>query len=321
MRRIEAVLSILREKDGSVLLQEVLRMLKISQEELNKAISLMIHYGYVIESNGEGIYRLLKKPDRLYPWEIGYFLKTDKMGRKIIYRRVIDSTNKKAIQLARKGLPEGTCVIAEMQTLGKGRLGRDWFSPEGKNIYLSIILRPPLDLYEIQVLPFLSSLSVADTLESICEVKVDLKWPNDVLVKGKKISGSLIEISSCGKKVDFAILGIGLNVNMEESDLPESIRKIATSLFMETKRKHDRAYVCASLLNNLEAYYARLLEEGSPAILSLWQKKARIEGKWISVSIGERVIEGLCDGLEKDGALILKTKEGLKKVRAGDILS
>lgn len=319
MGRIKDLLSILREKEAWASCKEIGEMLNISENAVRKNINRLRTYGYLIETKRRSGYKLMKTPDKLYPWEIEPYLTTQRIGKRVVYREVLESTNTLAFKLAKEGEKEGTCVVAEKQTEGRGRLQRSWFSPEGKNIYVSIILRPEVSFFEIYTLPFLSCLSVSDVIESVCKLKPILKWPNDVLIGEKKISGTLVEISSKREEVDFAVVGVGLNVNMEKEDLPAEIRDIATSLCIETGRKYPRTYICASLLNSFERYYMMLVNEGARAIRLLWEEKAEIKGKAITVSEGDRVLSGVCQGLDEKGALLLSTQGGTQRVYTGDL--
>lgn len=319
MKKVDEVFLILQNKKGPLPIWEICKELEISEKEVRKAVGRLKAYGYVINSEKNSI-SIVSKPDRLYPWEIKYHLTTERIGREIYYRAVLESTNKIAAFLAKKGAKEGTCVLAEKQTKGRGRQKRRWFSPYGKNLYISIILRPDLPKSKINYLPFLSCLSVSDVIKSFSDIHVTLKWPNDVLANGKKISGTLVELSLSGKKVDFAIVGIGFNVNMEEDDMPEDLKKVATSLRIETGSNYDRALICANLLISFEKYYDLLQVKGSSEIRSLWEEKASIRGKTVSVANEKGVFEGVCEGIDENGALLLNTKKGIERIYAGDVI-
>ncbi|MCX7857043.1 MAG: biotin--[acetyl-CoA-carboxylase] ligase [Deltaproteobacteria bacterium] len=320
MARIDNLLNLLSEQKNYLSSFELSKKLKISPHTIIKTIGLLRRCGYTIETKRRVGYRLIQKPDKLYPWEVRFHLVTRKIGYRIIYKQVLESTNTYAIELAKKGEPEGTCVVSEAQKKGKGRLGRKWISPEGKNIYLSIILRPQISFSDVHTLSYLTCLVVTETLETVSTLRPTLKWPNDVLIGEKKISGTLVELSSTLKKVNFVVVGIGLNVNMEPNDLPEEIKNVATSIYMETGRKYDRAYVCAILLNSFEKFYLAFLEKGSSFIRTIWEEKAKIKGQALTVSVGENIVAGLCEGLGDDGALLLNTPSGTERIYAGDLV-
>jgi BirA family biotin operon repressor/biotin-[acetyl-CoA-carboxylase] ligase len=240
------------------------------------------------------------------------------MGRNMQYKESIDSTNGLAFQLALADAAEGTCVVAEAQKAGKGRLRRKWFSPYGKNLYLSVILRPGLHPSCVYPITFLSSLAVYDTLLQL-SLKPTLKWPNDVLVNGKKICGTLLELSTEADLVRFVIVGIGLNVNMRRGEMADEIRSKATSLHIETKIVFERARVCGMLLNNLETYYNLLRKHGSVGLVRTWEEKAEIKGKYLEITQMGEVFRGVAEGIGDEGALLLNDNGKVRKVIAGDV--
>lgn len=246
-------------------------------------------------------------------------LETKRIGRRIIYEEVLDSTNSYALSLGEKGLEEGTCIICDHQRAGRGRRGRSWFSPKGKNIYMSLILRPEIPLESLSAITFLSSLSVYYLLKESLSLPAALKWPNDVLVRAKKISGSLIELPKGLGRPDFLVVGIGLNVNMREEDLPDELKDKATSLRIEKGVDFERLGLIKEILEKFERYYFLLLSEGPLEIIRIWEKEAEILGKRIRVRDDERVIEGKCLGLNKMGAIVLDLGGRLEIINAGDV--
>ncbi|MGD0235736.1 MAG: biotin--[acetyl-CoA-carboxylase] ligase, partial [Syntrophorhabdales bacterium] len=208
--------------------------------------------------------------------------------------------------------------VAETQKAGKGRLQRKWFSPYGKNLYLSVILRPHLHPSFVYPITFLSSLAVYDTLLQL-GLKPTLKWPNDVLVNGKKICGTLLELSTEADLVRFVIVGIGLNVNMRKGEMPDEIRSKTTSLLLETKIAYERARVCGMLLNNLETYYDLLRKHGPVELVRTWEEKAEIKGKSLEVTQQGMVFKGVAEGIGDEGALLLSDHGKVHRVIAGDV--
>ena len=234
MNRIGEILGFLREKEEYVSGDYISSRLGLTRTAVWKYVKQLRQMGYTIDTlKGKG-YSLGTVPDRLYPWEVDRYLRTEFMGRNMQHHESIDSTNGLAFQLALADAAEGTCVVAEAQKAGKGRLQRKWFSPYGKNLYLSVILRPSLHPSCVYPITFLSSLAVYDTLLQL-GLKPTLKWPNDVLVNGKKICGTLLELSTEADLVRFVVVGIGLNVNMRRAEMADEIRSKATSL--SSKRK------------------------------------------------------------------------------------
>ena len=274
--------------------------------------------GYIFETlKGSGS-RLKETPDRLYPWEIERFLDKEIVGREIVYREQVDSTNSLAFSLALAGASEGTCVVTEAQSKGKGRLQRQWYSPYGANLYLSVVLRPQVLPSRVYPLSFISSLAVFDVLTGM-GLAPRLKWPNDVLVNGRKICGTLIELSTEADRVRFAIIGIGLNVNMDRAGLDPEIADKATSLLMETKKRFERASVCGMLLSGLDRYYGILRQQGVDEISRLWEERARTLGTYMEIRQMDRVYRGISKGIDTDGAVLLEENGVVTRVIAGDV--
>lgn len=318
MNRLHAVLAALREGPGYVSGAAIAARLEISRTAVWKYVKQLEGLGYRLEKvKGKG-YQLTETPDRLYPWEIDRRLTTRYMGRNVIYRDRADSTNGIAFKLALDGAPEGTCVVAETQSAGKGRLQRPWVSPYAANLYLSVVLRPKIHPSQVYPVTFLSSLAVYDTVRAY-EIDPKLKWPNDVLVGGRKICGTLLELSTEADAVRFVVVGIGLNVNMRENEMTEEIRTKATSLALEAKKVFERAQVCGILLANLERYYDLAKKDGLKAICGLWEEKARIKGTYLEVVQPERVFRGVAEGIDTEGALLLNQEGTITRIIAGDV--
>lgn len=226
------------------------------------------------------------------------------------------STQDLATELALHGEPEGTAVMALNQTKGRGRSGREWMSPPGKNLALSLVLRPPMSLSEVPLLGFLASVAVAETVESFGVRASELKWPNDVLVEGKKIAGILPEASTDGRSVRFVIMGIGLNVNAELSDFSVDFAIPATSLIVETGQERDLAVVARDFLDKIGALYERAVQDGCKFIVPLWETRWAHRGR-VLASAG---IAGVAERIDPDGALLLRTSEGnLVRVVSGEV--
>ena len=319
MNRAGEVLGFLREGSGYVSGDLIASRLSISRTAVWKILRQLGRMGYAYDAlKGKG-YRLTGAPDRLYPWEVERYLETRFVGREIIYKDSVGSTNGVAFDLALAGCGEGTCVIAETQGAGRGRLRRRWRSPYGKNIYVSSVLRPALHPSEVSSLTFISCLAAFDTLTSM-GLAPTLKWPNDVVVNGRKICGTLIELIVEPDTVRFVVIGIGLNVNMSEADMDEEIRGKATSLFLETGNCFERARVCGMLLNNLEKYYEAVKGRGVDEICRLWEERANIRGVFMEIVQADRVYRGVSEGIGRDGAMLLREESGVvTRVIAGDV--
>ncbi len=318
MNRVGEVLHFLREDGDYISGDYISSRLGLTRTAVWKYVKQLRHMGYDVETlKGKG-YSLRQAPDRLYPWEIERYLSTRYMGRNIHYEDSIDSTNALAYRLALADAKEGTCVVAETQGAGKGRLQRKWFSPYAKNLYLSVILRPSLHPSLVYPITFLSSLAVLDTLLQL-GLKPTLKWPNDVLVDGRKICGTLLELSTEADLVRFVIIGIGFNVNMGREEMPDDIQSKATSLFLETRIIFERARICGMLLNNLETHYDLLMKDGSASLVRTWEDKANIKGKYLEVTQQGSLFKGIAEGVGEDGALLLSDNGKVQRIIAGDV--
>ena len=318
MNRLGEILGFLTEGDEYVSGDYISSRLGLTRTAVWKYVKQLRQMGYAINTlKGMG-YSLKSAPDRLYPWEVERYLRTRYIGRNIEYKESTDSTNALAFRLALGGAGEGTCVIAEEQKAGKGRLQRTWFSPFGKNLYLSVILRPRLHPSLVYPVSFLSSLAVHNTLVEL-GLEPSLKWPNDVLVNGKKICGTLLELSTEADLVRFVVVGVGLNVNLERAEMQDDIRSKATSLHLETKIVYERARVCGMLLGNIESYYDLLKSKGPVMLARMWEEKAKIKGKYLEVTQQGEVFRGIAHGVGEDGALLLDDRGKVQRIIAGDV--
>ncbi len=230
------------------------------------------------------------------------------LGRRLHFFDSIDSTNVSAAGLAREGVAEGTVVIADAQTGGKGRLGRSWVSPPGVNLYLSVILRPRKSVSSAPQLSLLAAVAVAETIVHQTQLVPSIKWPNDVLVSGKKVCGILTEMQAQGRQLRSVIIGVGVNINAPLASFPEELQDKASSLFLMRGEPVDRAAFTANLLTHLEKLYVLWLEEGFPVVGAAWEGYApELLGKPISVTAPEGTIAGTALGLDRDGALLVQT--------------
>ncbi len=318
MSRSEEILAFFAGAESCVSGASIASVLGITRTAVWKHLRQLAEMGYVFEQRRGHGYRLKSRPDRLYPWEIANHLKSLTLGRKIIYEDAVDSTNVKAFTLAMAGAEEGSCVVAEVQNAGRGRLQRRWHSPYGKNLYLSVILRPDVHPSKVYPLAFIPSLAVYDTLSAF-GLTPRLKWPNDVMIGAKKICGTLIELSTEADRVRFVIIGIGLNINMGEHEMDAEIMGRATSLLLETKKPFERASVCGMLLDNLERFYEMSRRPGMSEVCRLWEQRAQTKGTSMEVRQFDRVYRGISEGIDDDGALLLRDNSSLVRVIAGDV--
>lgn len=240
-------------------------------------------------------------------------------GRQIQFLEETVSTNNHALGLAYKGAPEGTAVLAECQTGGKGRMGRTWFSPAGRNIYTTVVLRPEIDPALSPQVTIIAGVAVAELLERHCPGRVALKWPNDVLIGGRKVCGILAESRSSAEKVEYIVVGIGINVNMEEGELDEDLRDIATSLKMETGRDFVREEIAAGLYGSFEKWYLVHRGSGFEPVREKWLECSGMNGKEISFKSKGAAVKGVVAGMDHDGALLCLAGGETIRLTAGEI--
>jgi len=244
-------------------------------------------------------------------------LTTCLIGRNLELYEEIDSTNTRAVALARAGAPEGTLVLAEEQTAGRGRMGRRWHAPKGSSLLMSLILRPPLLPRQAQRATMIVSLAAVQVIAQVSGLKAEVKWPNDVVLGGKKVGGILTELGLRGEQLDYTVVGLGLNVNLDTSALPDLMAP-ATSLSAEAGRPISRLELLLALLEGIEARCERLLSGWSPH--EEWREHLATLGQFVQVSTADEVIEGVAEDVDADGALQVRTQDGtLRSVLVGDV--
>ena len=315
------ILEIFRATPGEVVSGEELSSnLNISRTAVWKHIRNLKALGYRIEAVPSVGYRLVAAPDLLLPEEIAAGLMTERIGRQIVAFNETASTNETAFKMAEEGAPEGTVVIAESQSRGKGRMGRRWESPSGVNLYCSIILRPPILPLQAVQMTFLSAVAVARGVEETTRLSPTIKWPNDVLLAGRKVAGLLNEMGAETEKVNFIILGIGVNINMEQDQFPLDLRHPATSLRIEAGRPVNRVEFVRALLREADTLYASYLAGGYGAVRDEWLARCAMIGRRVHVSYRDSAVAGLATGIDEYGALLLALDDGrVERVLAGDV--
>ena len=317
----DKILQLLRESPSAFLSgEEISRRLKVSRTAVWKRIKGLRRLGYEIEASTRSGYRLIQSPDLLTPSEIRPFLKTKWMGKTIHHFHTLDSTNSKAYQLALDGAEEGEVVISESQEKGRGRLGRQWFSPPFLNLYLSVILRPKIPPHQASLITLMAAVATADAIQKFSGLLPLIKWPNDILLRDRKIAGLLNEIYSEMDRIHFVILGIGVNLNLDERMFSKEIRAEATSLKIEMGQTISRKIFLQTLLQELEKWYTIFMKEGSAHILKAWRDRAHIKGRRVKVTSFGKALTGVAVDIDSDGALILETMGGKReRVVAGDV--
>ena len=242
-----------------------------------------------------------------------------KIGCRVHYRQTVDSTNRVAAVLAKEGAAEGTIVLADEQTAGRGRLQRPWQSPPASNLYLSIILRPTIRPQDTPQITLMAGVAVAEVIATFCPGRVWIKWPNDLLIGDRKVCGILTETVTVPQGIPSVIVGIGLNVNMEKGDFDPAHRKTATSLREETGWDHSRERILLSLCQRFEDWYDRFLRDGLAPVREKWLACTEMTGKRLRVSFRGEIREGIFSGIDSDGALLIaETGGNVERVTAGD---
>lgn len=316
-----SILKLFKDSRGEWLSAEDLRKrYTISRTVLWKNINSLRDEGYTIEASPRRGYKLTGIPDLMLPFEIRDGLETNMLGRgKIIHYRETDSTNSKAKELAESGYPEGTIVIAENQLIGRGRMNRKWFSPPGAGIYMSVILRPVLSPTDSPMITIMTAAALADALATI-DLSVQIKWPNDILLNGKKLSGILSEMDTERDLINYIILGVGINVNTPHTILPDDIKNTATSIMIETGRSFDRVNILKTFLKYLEQYYEYLKREDFYNILAKWKECSNVIGRKIRVDLPNEFYTGKAVDISRNGALLLEDTNGtIVSIVSGDV--
>jgi BirA family biotin operon repressor/biotin-[acetyl-CoA-carboxylase] ligase len=290
----------------------------VSRAAVWKHIKALERDGYGIEAVPSKGYRLLSAPDRIVASDLAGRSGTRTIGRTIVHRDEVASTNTLAMELAQQGAEDGTVVIAESQSGGKGRLGRSWLSPRG-NLYLSVVLRPAVPVHKAPLITLMGAVAVASALRKHVGIDAGIKWPNDILVDGRKIAGLLTEMSAEPDRIRHIVLGIGVNVNMDLRELPADVRKASTTAAVATGKTIDRTGLLKELLAELDQWYKRFLKNEA-GVLTAWREMNVTLGNRVTVSGSGSRLEGVARSIDADGRLILKMDDGtLRPVAAGDV--
>lgn len=301
--------------------QQLADELGVSRTAIWKHLQTLQDEGYEFETIKKKGYRLITEPDRVDVAKISSFLKTKRFGQSIHYFDEIESTQIIAHQLAREGAIDGTIVIAEEQTAGKGRMQRPWDSAKGKGIWMTIIVRPDLLPHQAPQYTLVTAVSVVMAMKSLYQnFTPEIKWPNDILINGRKCVGILTEMLAEMDRVEGLLVGVGINTNQGPSDFPEELKDIATSIAIEEGSKVNRAELVAEILKYLEMYTDEYVENGFKSIKQLWVEHSGTIGKRIKATTLREVIEGLAIGITDDGVLEIQLDHGeIKKVYSADI--
>ncbi|MFF2586358.1 biotin--[acetyl-CoA-carboxylase] ligase [Peribacillus butanolivorans] len=290
--------------------QEIAEYIGCSRTAVWKHIEDLRSEGYNVEAVRKKGYRIISTPEKVSESEIQLGLETKKLGKMIHYQESVESTQKIAHQLANEGVQEGTLVVAEEQVSGKGRLMRSWHSPKFSGIWMSLILRPKIPLHEAPQLTLLAAVAVVQAIEDITDLQPQIKWPNDILINRKKVTGILTEMQAESDRIHSVIIGIGMNINQQIEDFPEDLQEKASSLFIESGETVSRSKVIQRVLVRLENLYDLYLQEGFMPIKGLWESYAISLGQVIKASTVNDTIVGKALGITDAGVLLLEDKKG-----------
>jgi BirA family transcriptional regulator, biotin operon repressor / biotin---[acetyl-CoA-carboxylase] ligase len=317
----EQILSLLRSSEGGVSGVELSQKLDVSRATIGTRIEELRRLGYDIAASPHLGYRLVSDPDALHPDDLFSRLgKTKVIGRDIRVFEQTTSTNDVMERLAGDGVKEGVVVFAESQTRGRGRLGRKWVSPARKGLWFSILLRPDLRPQEVTQLTVVSATALRRAVQAVTGLKPEIKWPNDILVCGRKVAGILTEMNAELDRIRQVILGIGVDVNLNASDFPTELRRLATSLRIELGKPVSRPELAAAILRELDRDYARVGNGRFAEVAEEWEQHCTTIGRHVTIQIGERRIRGRAESLDDDGTLRLRTEHGrLERVFGGDV--
>ena len=284
-----------------------------------KAINQLKEAGYEIEAQQNKGYRLKAAPDLMTEAEIKSLLHTDWVAKEVLYFDTIDSTNTKAQELAEKGYPSGTLVVADKQESGKGRRGRSWVSPSGTGIFMTLMIKPDINPNNASMLTLVAALAVAKAITSVTGEKALIKWPNDIVVNGKKVCGILTEMNAQFDYINHIVVGIGINVHNES--FPEEISQMASSLMIEAggKRFH-RAQIIAETMSYFEQYYDTFLKtQDLSALVREYDELLVNRNKSVRVLDPKEPFDGKAMGITPKGELIVDTWESRKLVSSGEV--
>lgn len=315
----EEILRLLRGADGYISGQELCNRFGVSRTAVWKAINQLKEAGYEIEAQQNKGYRLMAAPDLMTEAEIKSLLHTDWVAKEVLYFDTIDSTNTKAQELAEKGYPSGTLVVADKQESGKGRRGRSWVSPSGTGIFMTLMIKPDINPNNASMLTLVAALAVAKAITSVTGEEAMIKWPNDIVVNGKKVCGILTEMNAQFDYINHIVVGIGINVHNES--FPEEISQMASSLMIEAggKRFH-RAQIIAEAMSYFEQYYDTFLKtQDLSALVREYDKLLVNRNKSVRVLDPKEPFDGKAMGITPKGELIVDTWESRKLVSSGEV--
>jgi BirA family transcriptional regulator, biotin operon repressor / biotin---[acetyl-CoA-carboxylase] ligase len=307
----ESILNLLKEnKNNFISGQALSEKLKVSRTAIWKYINILKKEGYKIESYSKKGYKLIESPDILTYEEVKDTLNTSCIGRNYFYFESINSTNLKAKELAEKGASNGTIVISEEQTLGRGRLGRSWISPKYKGIWSSIILRPNISPVDVPKITQIAAAAIINTLNTF-DIKAYVKWPNDIIINHKKVCGILTEMSGELNKVNYVIVGVGINANLDKEDFQGDVSKKATSLKIESGSNISRKFFLGTFINEFEKLYLEFEKNATvKSSIDICKKYSAVLGKDIKIISPSQELYAKAIDISENGELVVKYPNG-----------
>lgn len=315
----EEILRLLRSADGYISGQELCNRFGVSRTAVWKAINQLKEAGYEIEAQQNKGYRLMAAPDLMTEAEIKSLMHTDWVAKEVLYFDTIDSTNTKAQELAEKGYPSGTLIVADKQESGKGRRGRSWVSPSGTGIFMTLMIKPDINPNNASMLTLVAALAVAKAITSVTGEEALIKWPNDIVVNSKKVCGILTEMNAQFDYINHIVVGIGINVHNES--FPEEISQMASSLMIEAGgRRFHRAQIIAETMAYFEQYYDTFLKtQDLSALVREYDELLVNRNKSVRVLDPKEPFDGKAMGITPKGELIVDTWESRKLVSSGEV--
>ena len=302
--------------------QDLSDVLRISRVAVWKHIKKIQELGYTVESKQKLGYKLISNSDALLPWEITAELKTKSIGQQAYYFDVIDSTQNQALKMAGDHENNGAIIVAEKQTAGKGRSGRKWESPKG-GIWFSLILQPKFDISITTLFPIASSLALSIAIEKTFKISPELKWPNDLTIKGKKLAGMLVDVSLESNKIENLVLGVGINFDIDVKQIEKTLKDTPNFYgvvsLCEQKNKIKPVQLVQTFLIELEKIYELLNRKQIKKIILEWTKRSSTIGKNVELNTTEGKIKGKAIKIDEDGALVLSDNNKTRRIIAGDI--
>lgn len=321
---LDKIITLLKSHQSEFFSGEKLsKSLHLSRTAVWKSIKKLQSLGYKIESKPRMGYKLHFDVGLLLPWEISDGLQTDVIGRKIYYFHTIDSTQNFALKLSQKPHENGSLVIAERQTKGRGRLNRKWASPRG-GIWLSILLKPNFELSQTSLFPMITSLALCIAIEKILKIRPELKWPNDLTLKGKKVAGILIDVAIESNKIDYLVIGVGINFRINPEKLSKLVKNPRRNYGITTLVKENQdanpAELVRQFLFELEQMYNNITSDSIDEVRKKWTKRSSTIGMNITAYTTTGLLKGKAIGIDETGALLLSNRGKIKRLLAGDII-